>query len=146
MTLFKIDPTTPEGARKAVRTAGIAGFVSAGLTLALIAFARYSQTEVLGGLIGLWSLIDVAIGAALSYGTFRANRFAAVGLLAFYVLNQAVTRIAAGEAGGLWLVVLFVLLFVQGVRGAFTLHRLGQRDPLADQVEAIAAPTSGPSV
>lgn len=146
MKLFGTDPTTREGARKAVRTAAIAGFVSAGLTLAVILVVRYSGANDMDGLFSPWSLIDVAIVAALSYGTLRTNRFAAAGLLGFYALNRIVMLVLTGGIAGLGLTFVFVALFAQGAWGAFTLHRLAERDPLADQVDALAAPEVGPTV
>ena len=119
-------------ARKATRQAAIAGFVSAAITLALVVWARSSGGAPFGGLLNLWSLGDVAVMLGLSYGTFRGNRFAAAGPLGVYVLNQIVVRLGAEAGGGIFLTLIFVLFFVQGVRGAFALHRLREGDALAD--------------
>jgi len=123
VSAFSLRIDDADDARKAVRTAAILGFISAGLTVLLVALSLSGTGGDLLALFDAWSLIDVVLMVALAWGTLKGNRYAAVGLLALYVLGQVVARIEGGGARGLILAVLFTMMFVRGVRGAFFLHR-----------------------
>src|SRR5690606_38745459 len=105
-----------EDATKATRNAAIAGAASGVLTLMLTLIVVATQTDILSSLISGWSFIDAFIMFGLAYGTYRKNRWAAAGLLAYYLLNQIMLRIDVGWSQGLPLAVVFTFLFVQGVR------------------------------
>jgi hypothetical protein len=132
-----------EAAQKATRYAATAGFLSAAVIVAFVAYGAWASVDPLGGYFNVWSLVDVAVTVGLSYGTLRGNRTAAVGLLGYYLVNQMVMRLMLGAVGGVWLTLLFSAFFARGAWGAFALHRLRQPDPLADRVDAIAGSSEG---
>ncbi|HEX8298399.1 MAG TPA: hypothetical protein VF594_04495, partial [Rubricoccaceae bacterium] len=113
-----------DDARAVTRRAAYAGIVSAVLTAALATWALASPDGVFGGTIDAWAFLDVALVLALSAGTYRGNRFAATALLVVYVAEQVASRVPTGNTGGLFVSGLFTVLFVQGMLGAFALHRL----------------------
>ena len=118
---FEIDDL--DDARKAIKQAWIAGLISGGLTLLLAVFAIVGDGSVLGGLVDGWAMIDAFITFGLTYGVYRRNRAASVGLLSFYLLNQILMRLDGISTGGIGLALVFTLMFVQGVRGTFAYHR-----------------------
>jgi hypothetical protein len=142
--LFSIDIDDADDARQAARKAGIAGFVSVAITVLFIGIALAGATDGPFALLNAWSLLEAAVLAGLAWGTYRANRFAAVGLLVVYVVEQALIRVSTGSASGLVLTAVFVFLFVQGVRGTLFLHREEQRDELEQQVASLEQPPSDP--
>ena len=80
--------------------------------------------------IGASALLDAAIFAAIAFGIKRRSRFAAVAGLILYILERLYMMQRTG-AGGLVMGVIFTLLFINAVRGAFAYHRMNQARPLA---------------
>ena len=120
---------TPEAAAKATRIAALAAGASALLTLVMIGLAT-RQGGPFAGYLDAWSLLDVALLAGLGVGVYRKSRVSAVLLLVYYLVSQVTMRIQLNNTSGLAVAALFVLLYVQGVRGAFAYHRLtGEAGP-----------------
>jgi len=110
---------TIEDAEKGIKQAWIAGVISGAITLLVVILSAAGLN--LG--FSLFALIDVVLIFLFSFGVYKKNRLAAVLLLAYYLINQAI-RIAGGSGGGIILVALFTWFFIQGVRGAFLYHKL----------------------
>ena len=114
---------TPEEARQACRNGAwvalVVAFVTGGLALLSLAGVSFVANVGVDG----WSLVDAALFVALAWGLFRCSRVAAVGALAFYLVERALA-LAGGQFGGIPMVVVFTLVFVGAARGAFAHHRL----------------------
>ncbi|NKQ34117.1 MAG: hypothetical protein HF973_00705 [Chloroflexi bacterium] len=110
---------TIEDAEKGIKQAWIAGVISGTITLVVVILS------VVGLDLGfsVFALIDVALIFLLSFGIYKKNRIAAVLLLAYYLINQAI-RIAGGNTGGIVMVAIFTYFFIQGVRGTFAYHKM----------------------
>ncbi len=135
-----------EDARAVTRRAGYAGALSATLTAAIALYTVFAPGGAFSALVDGWSFLDVALILALSYGTWRGNRFAAAALLVLYVAEQIVTRITAGSASGLVVSGFFVVVFVQGMLGAAALHRLRPDDELEESLSALESGPDRPDV
>lgn len=121
---MKFDISTVADAANATKQAAIAGAISGGLTLILAGFAMANGGSLLDGFITSWTGLDAAVMLGLAYGVYLKSRASAVGLLAYYLLNQILLRAEMGWDAGLGMSVFFVFFFVQGVRGAFAYHRM----------------------
>lgn len=114
-------------ALKHLRNAWIAGLVSAGITLVFTLAALSSGEQLIEGMELNWtSVIDVILLIGLSFGTYKRLRWCAAGLLIDFVVSKLVQWSAAGpgNAVAMAFTVLFLYLFVQGVRGAWAWHGL----------------------
>ena len=126
-------PATMETANpaidKKIKSAWVAGLISAGVTLALILIS-FTGTSI-GG-VDAWALIDLFIILGLSYGVFRKSRTCAVLLLLVFVANKLLMWATAGNVSGLPLALIFIWFFGQGVVGTFQHHK-------ARKVEQVAS-------
>ena len=78
------------------------------------------------------AFLDAAIFGGIAFGIKRKSRFAAVAGLCLYVLERIYMLQKDGVAG-IFTGIIFTLLFINAVRGAFAYHRLnesGQARPL----------------
>ncbi|HEX4848906.1 MAG TPA: hypothetical protein VFV30_12245 [Novosphingobium sp.] len=127
MAVWDIDLTTRMGAREAARTASTAAFIYAGVnTLGLL---------ILGGLVStvgnygqtMLNLAPVALVVLAIFAGFRLRDGKGLvlgGLLAVVVALGLLIQIASLAIGGGTAIGLVVLvLLVQGLRGAWALHR-----------------------
>ena len=124
------DVSDISGAEKAINGGFWAALIVACIT-GLVAALALTGTKLLG--IGASAFLDAAIFAAIAMGIKRKSRFAAVAGLCMYVLERLYMLQRSG-AGGIVMGVIFTLLFVNAVRGAFAYHRLtgeGQARPLS---------------
>jgi len=121
---------TIEDGEKGIKQAWIAGVISGSITLLVVILS------VAGLDLGfsVFALIDVALIFLLSFGIYKKNRIAAVLLLAYYLINQAI-RIAGGNTGGIGMMAIFTYFFIQGVRGTFLYHKL--KDAPVESVEPV---------
>jgi cbb3-type cytochrome oxidase subunit 3 len=116
---------TLQSAHKATRTAFWFALVVAVATaiFSILAIGGV-QTSILSS---PWSLVDAALFGAIAIGLYRYSRVAAVAGLVLYVLNQVWKYMLSEEAFPThwWVMSLaFTLVFLGGVRGAFSYHRL----------------------
>jgi len=111
-----------EGAEDACRLAMWCAMLVSGVT-ALLAFLALNGIRILP--ISGSALVDAAIFAAVAYGLSRHSRFAAVaGFVLFlieriYMVIQTGTIFGAGVLG-----IVFLIGFLNGMRGAFAYHKL----------------------
>ncbi len=98
-----------------------AAFICAGITGAL-ALASLAGFHLIPGL-NHWALVDAAIFGALGFGTRKLSRICAVLALAFYLLNQ-INSSASVPSHMAVVVLMFIVFYVNGVRGTFAVHRL----------------------
>lgn len=131
-------------ARKRMRNAWIAGFVSAGLGF-INALIFFSGTD--SAAQGSWSagqftfvMIESSLMAALSHGVLKRMRATAV-LLFLYFLISRIPLLAMGliRPEVLPVQLLFGYLFFQGMRGALTFHHLTHPGRLVPPIHQEAA-------
>jgi asparagine N-glycosylation enzyme membrane subunit Stt3 len=111
-----------EEAEKAIRNAWIAGIISGVVTLLAIFF--------LAG-FDLFNLIDVALIFGLTFGIYKKSRAAAVIMLIYYTISQILFRLEQGTMSGIFLTLVFLYFYFQGIRGTFAYHKLIKADGLA---------------
>ncbi len=114
--------TTTSSARFAVTQAFWAATVCAAGVALLVTLNQLTPGDGPRFPFHLGSLLDAAAFAAVAIGLSRRSRVAAVCGLGLYLVEEAYIL---GQARPLTLlvVVLFTIAFVNGVRGAFALHR-----------------------
>lgn len=126
---FWPDVTTLDGASTACRTAMWFSIAVASIT-ALMALIALSGNVIAG--VGASAFVDAALFAAIAFGLSRRSRFAAVsGFLLFlleriYMIVQTGSVLGAGVLG-----IVFLIGFLNGVRGAFAYHKLLTQQPVA---------------
>ena len=124
------DVTSVSGAEKAMNGGFWAALFVAIIT-SLVASLSFTGVHIFG--IGASAFLDAALFAAIAFGIKRKSRFAAVAGLCLYVLER-IYMLQRGGAGGIVMGILFTLLFINAVRGAFAYYRLtgeGQAHPLS---------------
>ena len=93
-----------------------------GMWAAWIVAATTASASLLGlGGLTAWGLVDAALCILVGYGIRRDSRVAAILGLTYFTL-ATVSRMAHMGAGGILTPVIF-LLFLNGVRGTFAVHR-----------------------
>ncbi len=115
------EPDIPETVIKKIRNAWIAGLVSTVFTVIMI-FISLFVTNMMG--LNAWSLIDVAIMAALTFGIYKNSRVSAILMFSFFALNKILMWAETGSLSGLPLALIFFWFFAQGIAGTFQLHKL----------------------
>ena len=122
---------------KKIRNAWVAAIVSGSLTL-LITLAMMSKTTV--DILGFYALIfvylaeffggfykmiiDVVLFFGLGFGIYKKSRACATMLLVYFIISQILLRIETGQTSGLFVSILFIYFFWQGVSGTFAYHKL----------------------
>jgi hypothetical protein len=134
--------TDLDDARAATRVAGIAGFVAAAITTLVFVLTVAKGAGSLAGVLYAFALINAATLAGLAWGTYKGSRFAAIGLLVLYALEQVFLRVNTGSTTEHLVYLGLCGLFYLGIRGAFALHRMRHDRALTDQVDALDRPPS----
>lgn len=118
-----VAPDSPEAALKKIKTAAIAGAISAGITLAFVLISVlitpiFQMTWA--------SLIDVGIVAGLSFGIYRKSRVSAIMLFCYFVYAKIYFFFIEPlyASAGLITGAIFIYLFFQGVIGCFQYSRI----------------------
>jgi serine/threonine-protein kinase len=113
-----------EKALKHIKTAWIAGLVSAGLTLAVTVLAM-AGISLFG--FTVLNLLDVLLMAGLSFGIYKKSRICAVALFAYFVASKVIMWVSMGNVAGLPLALVFGYFFYQGIRGTFAYQKLAKQ-------------------
>jgi nitrate reductase gamma subunit len=73
-----------------------------------------------------WALIDAAIFGLIAWGIYRMSRVAAVAGLVLYIIERIAMHIVMGKSriSGIFITVLFLVMFINAVRGTFAYHRM----------------------
>ena len=108
---------------KHIKHAWIAGLISAVLTLILSIAGAYSKTVKFKYGFDIWTLLDVALIAALTFGVYKKNRFCALGLLIYFVTAKIIMAAQSGKLSGGIGALLFGYFFFQGTRATFKIHK-----------------------
>lgn len=138
MAFWDVDLTTRMGAQTATSQGAFACFIVAGLTLVgALVFGGLAGFDTAEG-IGTAAVIAAQAAVALIAGfRFRAGKgafwgIAVAGMLVIEIISKLVTLTGIG---GLVLNAIFLIVVVQGVRGAWTLRGNPSFDE--DDVEAF---------
>jgi serine/threonine-protein kinase len=113
----------PDKVLKKIRTAWIACLVSAAMTLVMIAVVMNTGQSKLG-LQGPIDLIDVGFILGMAFGISRKSRVCAVLMLAYFAFSKYLIIRATGQLGSVWLGLVFLYFYAQGVVGTFEYHKL----------------------
>lgn len=123
LAIFWPDIRNRESARKVGMQGCWAALISAALT-ALFAIASYLGFVVIAG-IDMYAIIDSILLSLLAIGIWRMSRSAAVIGLLYFVVSKIFLISQIGINNPI-LLVIFILFFVNGVRGTFAYQRLGK--------------------
>lgn len=122
------DMSTPVAARLGVKRASHAAYFVAGVTGVLALLASFDVFH----LVSPWSVVDALLFAILGFFISRGSRVAAVFGLVLYLL-EVIDRMLSGTGGSTGgfsvLALILTLFFINGVRGSFSLVRLGKELP-----------------
>lgn len=113
----------PDKVLKKIRAAWIACLVSAAMTLVMIAVVMSTGRSSIG-LQGPIDLIDVVFILGMAFGISRKSRVCAVLMLAYFAFSKYLIIRASGQVSGVWLGLVFLYFYAQGVVGTFEYHKL----------------------
>jgi hypothetical protein len=119
-TWYWEDVSGVSGAQKAINGGFWAALLVAIVTSVFVGLS-FAGVGLLG--IGPAALLDAAIFAAIAVGIKRKSRVAAVSGLILYIIER-IYMLQRGGTGGVVMGIIFTLLFINAVRGAFAYHRL----------------------
>ncbi|MHC4292672.1 MAG: hypothetical protein ACYSTX_00125 [Planctomycetota bacterium] len=127
---------TIEKALKAIKTAYIAAFISATLTLiaSLAAFAGHT----LGGLISPWMFLDAVLIYVLALGLCKKSRICTALILLYWIVVKIMAFAQNGTLGSIPIALLFTYFFVMGVAGTFYYHKLVKTKPTIQATEPVS--------
>lgn len=130
---FWPDVSDLDGARSACRLGMWCATLVAGFT-ALVSILALFGTRILGA--SPYSLVDAALFAAIAFGLSRFSRFAAVAGFLLYLAEKILLLMTTGSILGVGaLGIVFLIGFLNAVRGAFAYHKLWNATP---QTGAVA--------
>ena len=118
--MFWADVSTLEDAEGIAKGYSAIPIMISSLTILVILYGYFFK-PILG--ITLWALIDAAIFALIAFGMFRINRVVYVLGLVFYIWSQVDMLTTQGAGFGV-LAVFFIIMWFNGIRGAFKYHKL----------------------
>ena len=124
---FWPDVSDLDGARSACRLGMWCAIVVAAVT-SLVSILSLFGIRVLGA--SAYSLVDAALFAAIAFGMSRYSRFAAVAGFLLYLAEKILTLVATGSILGVGaLGVVFLIGFLNAIRGSFAYHKLWNAAP-----------------
>lgn len=135
------DKDSAEDATKAA--SGVSYFIAA--VTALIAVISIVYRKPIIGLDG-WSLVDAALFVLVGWRIGRLSRIWAVLGLALYLLEAASSITQRGVGGGV-LTIVFIIVYVNAIRGVFAYHRYVKAEATEPTQSVSPAPPTpiGPS-
>ncbi len=120
---------TLEEAKSASRVGGIAALVSAGFTILVTVIAMGTSA---GGDLALWNdptiIVDIVIILGCAIGMFRYSRAAAILMTIYWIFAKTMIYLETGAMPGLFLGVVFLVLFVRAIWGTYTYHKLRKEE------------------
>jgi len=123
--VFWPEVSTVETAIKATKGALVASIVVACLTGALAIYGSYNNPIILG--LDAWALIDSILFFIIAFSIWKLSRVGAVFGLLLYILER-VDMWMYTESGFSILTVLFVIMYIHGIRGTFSYHKLKSQE------------------
>lgn len=124
MAFWNIDLTTRSGAETAADQGGLACFFVAGFTLlAALIFGGLAGFDTAEGIATAAFIAVQGLVALVAGFRLRAGKGAFWGIaVALMLMLEIVSKLSTFAIGGIVLNVLFLVMVVQGVRGAFALR------------------------
>ena len=134
-----IDDAAAEKTERSIRLAWQSGAGIGVLTLIAVIVSA-GGFQVLG--LTLWSLIDVALVLALSFGVYRKDRASSLLLLLYLVITRSYLFLETGKVYGLGITIILAYFFLQGIRGTFAYHSAAAVDAGNASWKPVAAALS----
>lgn len=113
----------PEDIAKKIRNCWVAGLISIAVTLIFMLVA-IGGVNPLG--MSIWSIADIVVMSALTFGVYKKSRVCAILLLSQFLLNKVIMWSQSGQASGLPLALVFIWFYAQGVLGTFQYRKLAR--------------------
>jgi hypothetical protein len=110
-------------AQDAAKLGAYTAAIVAGIT-ALFAILSLFGVEI----TSIWALVDAGLFALIAFGIYKMSRVAAVAGLLLYLWGQLSQLLDSGRTNW-FLVFLFTLMFIGGIRGTFAYHKLKKQQP-----------------
>lgn len=110
----------PPNILKKIKHAWIACVISGCITL-IYSLLAISGKSILG--YSAWELVDTAFVFALAFGIYKKSRTCAVLMLVYFIASKIILIEASGKFTGIFLALIFIYCYVQGVIGTFQYHR-----------------------
>lgn len=113
-----------------------AAIAVAAITTVFATIALVTKTDI--ATINAWAYLDAILFGLIAWRIRRRSRAFAVAGLCLFVIEKAV-QFAQPEvaSSGAVMAVLFLLLFISGVRGTFAFHRLSRPDAAAPVAQDV---------
>lgn len=111
-----------EKAEKHIRNAWVLGIISTALTILASLIGSYNEDFRYSSGFNTWTLLDAALIAALTYGTYKKGRFSALGLLVYFVLSKFIVSAYSGAFPFGLGTLIFGYFYLMGTISAFKLH------------------------
>jgi hypothetical protein len=125
---------TTEGARTAAKGGVTAACFVVAITSALALYGIFEE-PILN--VTPWSFIDAFLFAVVAFGIWKMSRVAAFAGLVLYLIEQAIAWATIGPKAPV-VAALFILLFVNALRGTFSYHRLMNKPATAGAMSAAS--------
>lgn len=110
----------PEDIHKKIKSAWIAGTISISLT-ALLTVLSLTVTDILG--LDFYAFIDIILMIIFTFGIYKKSRTCAILMFLLFSANKVITWIDSGSLQGIFLSVVFFVLYFRGIIGTFQYHR-----------------------
>jgi len=109
---------------KAAKAGAVCAWISAGITLVLVAITVYSDGATgFNNIVDVYSLIDVVLISALGFGIYRKSRFAAIAMFVYFLVSKIIITIETEQITGLGLGLVFLIFLGRAVVGCFVFHK-----------------------
>jgi lysylphosphatidylglycerol synthetase-like protein (DUF2156 family) len=114
-------PEVPAGIAKKIKSAWVAALISCAVTF-VFATVAVNSGKPFGGLDGT-AFFDVVLMLGLAFGIFKRSRACAVAMFAYFVISKIIVIAETGKASGIFLALVFMYYYWQGIVGTFAYHK-----------------------
>jgi hypothetical protein len=116
---------TTETAENYIRGAWQWGIISIVLSLVFAFSGTVDKSVGFPSYFNPMLYVDLTLTAALTWGTYRRNKFSALLLAVYYMGAKVYTLLTSGYTSGIAVLIVIVISYylVQGARGAFFLNK-----------------------
>jgi hypothetical protein len=114
---------TMDAAKEAAKQGAFTAAIVSGITAIFAILSLFGVGDT-----SISALTDAGLFALIAFGIYRMSRVAAVVGLLLYLWGQLSQLLDTGRTNW-FLVFLFTLMFIGGIRGAFAYHKLKELQP-----------------